>query len=190
MNNTVVQHAKLIGIGILCSYLTGCAPPEYLEQGPYCPGPIDKPVVVSKADLRTQVQFVQSEPIKENGKIVVYNDYLLINEPGVGIHLFDNIQPETPQALGLLMVPGNTDFFVRDNIIHATSYTDLVQVDMSDLENIHEVSRSEDIFASDPYRYGWFSIGQFYVDTKISVVVGVEQYTVPKEGCGEEEVKP
>ena len=187
--NTRVQYVKFIGIGILCSYLSGCAPPEYLE-GPYCPGPVDKPIVASKEELRMQVQFMESQTIQKNGKIVVYNDYLLINEPNIGIHIFDNIQPELPQPLGLIKVPGNTDFFVRDDIVHATSYIDLVQIDMSDLDNIHEVSRSEDIFTSDSYRYGWFSLAQFYVDTKKFVVVGIEQHTVPKEGCGEVEVQP
>ena len=144
MNNTVVQHAKFIGVGVLCFYLAGCSPPIIND----CPSPTEVPIVVSKEEVRSQVRFTQSQSIQENGKIVVYNDYLLINEPNIGIHIFDNIQPELPQPLGLLLVPGNTDFFVRDDIIHATSYTDLVQVDMSDLGNVHEVSRSEDIFSS------------------------------------------
>ena len=186
-NNTVIQQFKLISGGVLCAALVaGCSPPVDIDPKAHCPRPMEKPIVISKEELRSKVVFTQSETIKENGKIVVYNDYLLVNEPNIGIHIYDNIQPELPQPLGLLKVPGNIDFFVRDNIIHATSYIDLVQIDISDLDNVREVGRSEDIFSANLFHHGWYPKHQYNIDSRESVVVGIEFYTEPKEGCDEE----
>ena len=68
-----------------------------------------KPVFMSKAELRDAIQFESSQGINQSGKIYFINDHLLINEPNKGIHIIDNANPENPQNLGFINIPGNFD---------------------------------------------------------------------------------
>jgi hypothetical protein len=71
---------------------------------------------------------------------------LLINEPGKGIHVINNLNPESPEMVSFINIPGNYDLAVRGDVLYADSYVDLVALNISDMQNIREVNRLEDIF--------------------------------------------
>jgi hypothetical protein len=117
---------------------------------------INNPVYMSYEDLRTAVKDTTPEEIDYPGKIYLYGDYIFINEVREGIHVINNADPGNPVAVSFIQIPGNIDMAIKNNILYADSYVDLVAIDISDLGNISELARFEDIFMWDvpPYESG------------------------------------
>ena len=104
------------------------------------------PVYITYEELRSSIQSESSQNLKNPGKIYFYNNYLFINEYLNGIHVIDNSDPSSPQNIAFINIPGNVDISIKDDILYADSYVDLVAIDISDLSNITEVSRLEEVF--------------------------------------------
>lgn len=77
------------------------------------------------------------------GKIFVSDRYLLIGEETQGIHVIDNIDPSNPLNVGFINIPGNREFFYKDNFIYAESYYDMLKIDISNPLSPILVSRVE-----------------------------------------------
>lgn len=119
-----------------------------------------KPVYIQPAVLRTKITLDGPQKLQQAGKIYVYGHYLFVNEYEAGIHIFDNQNPSNPRALGFLKIPGNIDMAVRNNLLYADSYVDLVTFDLSNPEAPRMVSRLENVFP----HFGWDEKQGFLVD--------------------------
>ncbi len=86
------------------------------------------------------------QPLLSTGKIYVYGDYLLINEPQKGIHVIDNRNPSSPKNLNFISIPGNVDMAVNSNVLYADSYIDLLAFDISNPQDIKLAERVENVF--------------------------------------------
>ncbi len=105
-----------------------------------------EPVYLSLAELREGVDIVAPKPIEERGNIYLYKNWIMINEPGNGIHIIDNSVPQSPAARQFLEIPGNFSFSVRNDLLYADSYIDLVVIDIRNMDAVSEVGRLEGIF--------------------------------------------
>ncbi|SEL87278.1 LVIVD repeat-containing protein [Parapedobacter koreensis] len=101
------------------------------------------------------------------GKIYVYGDYLLINEPQKGVHIIDNRQPKMPRMLNFIAIPGNIDMAVNSHMLYADSYVDLLVFDISDPANVTLSKRLEDVFPH-LYVYGDSSKIMTYKDSLVT----------------------
>ncbi|WP_420149807.1 LVIVD repeat-containing protein [Spirosoma sp.] len=101
------------------------------------------PIQLTLSDLRQAVSSGTPKTLVEPGKLYVKDQYLFIVEVKKGIHVFDNSNPSNPKAISFLSIPGNVDMAVRDNILFADSYIDLVALDISNPAAIKEVGRVE-----------------------------------------------
>lgn len=106
----------------------------------------NSPVYMSYEDLREAVKMTSARELKNPGKIYFKDDFIFINEELKGIHIIDNQNPENPRNIGFIEVPGNADIAIKDNILYADSYIDMVAIDISDIQNPVEVRRIKDIF--------------------------------------------
>jgi len=104
------------------------------------------PVYLKPEAFRIDIQKESSRPLKEPGKIYVYNNYLLINEIREGIHVFDNSNPQNPVSLGFIAIPGNVDMAINNGYLYADSYVDLLTIDLNDINDPKLVDRQEDVF--------------------------------------------
>lgn len=104
------------------------------------------PVYITHDELRSSIQQENSRSLENPGKIYFYNNYLFVNEYLKGIHIIDNTNPLLPQNTGFINIPGNVDIAIKDDILYADSYIDLVAIDISDLNSISEVNRLKEIF--------------------------------------------
>ncbi|NOY37520.1 MAG: hypothetical protein GXO83_08085 [Chlorobi bacterium] len=104
------------------------------------------PVYLTYDELRVPVSSSQSVPLQKPGKIYIKDQFIFINEYLQGIHVIDNSDPAHPVNLTYLDIPGNVDMSVRDNILYADSYVDLVALDITDPANIRETGRAKNIF--------------------------------------------
>lgn len=107
---------------------------------------INEPVYMSYETLRTSVKTTTPLPVSEPGKIYFKEGYIFINEVNKGIHIIDNSDPENPVARTFIEIPGNVDMAIKDSILYADSYIDLVALNITDIDNIFEVNRLDSIF--------------------------------------------
>ena len=108
---------------------------------------LNSPVYLSYDELREAVTDTLPINLEHPGKIYIKGNYLFINEVRKGIHVVDNSNPESPEVLRFIEIPGNIDLAVKDDILYADSYVDLITLDISNLSDIKEIGRIEDVFS-------------------------------------------
>lgn len=123
--------------------LGGCLKDNCISTSTYV---MYEPIFVLPEDMRKPIQTEAARELKNPGKIYYYQDYLFINELRAGIHILDNRNPEQPQPLAFLPIPGNVDMAVRNNVLYADNYVDLVAIDISSPTNPVFLSRTENVF--------------------------------------------
>jgi hypothetical protein len=105
------------------------------------------PVYLQMSDVRARTIVIEPGQELENpGKIYLYGDYLLINEPQEGIHILDNTNPASPVNLNFIPIQGNVDLAVNNNMLYADNYVDLLVFDISNIRSIKLVDRVKDVF--------------------------------------------
>lgn len=103
-------------------------------------------VKVTLSELRSSVKTLPAQDLENPGKIYVKDNFLFINEVKKGIHVIDNSNPSAPKAVSFIQILGNIDIAVNGNILYADSYTDFVALDISNPNDVKEVSRNKDVF--------------------------------------------
>lgn len=104
------------------------------------------PVYMKAETLREEIKPEAPRPLKDAGKIYVYEGYLIINEPEEGLHIVDNRNPKAPVNVAFVPIPGNVDMAVRNNILYADSWVDLVMINIEDPANPKFAGRVKDAF--------------------------------------------
>jgi len=131
------------------------------------------PVYMSYADLRSAVKITEPRALTSVARIYLYKNFLFANEMNEGIHIIDNTVPTSPERIGFIEIPGNTEISIREDNLYADSYIDLVTIDVSDVNNITEIARQQDIF---PYNSRQNIPGDVtltgQIDRDLGVVVG------------------
>ncbi len=108
---------------------------------------INEPVFMPLSEFRSSVKVAdQPQEIKKQGKICFYDGYLFISEPEKGIHIIDNRNPASPQNIGFVELLGNADIAVRNNMLYADSYIDLVWFDINNPAQPVLKGRLESVF--------------------------------------------
>ena len=102
-----------------------------------------EPVYSTSAEIKAAAGFKAPQEIHKAGKIYFYENFIFVNEIGEGIHFIDNSNPASPNPVGFLNIPGNLDLAIQNDLLYADSYIDLIVFDISNLNQIKEVSRIE-----------------------------------------------
>jgi hypothetical protein len=139
-NKQMKVSKKIITLLILIVGLNACMD-KYTEVFT-----ANSPVYMSYEDLREAVKITESRVLQNTGKIYFKDGYIFVNEELKGIHIIDNQNPENPENIGFIEIPGNVDIAIKDDILYADSYVDLLAIDISDINNPTEVNRVEDVF--------------------------------------------
>lgn len=122
--------------------LPGCK--DYVDE--YVTYTVNEPVFMSASEFRSAVDMEGPKPIEKQGKIVFYDEYLYISQPEKGIHIIDNRNPSDPRNIAFIELLGNADMHVRDNMLYADSYVDLVWFDINDPAKPVFKGRKEEVF--------------------------------------------
>ncbi len=116
------------------------------------------PVTLTVRQVREGVRVEDPRTLQKPGKIYTKDGYLFINELKEGIHIIDNHNPALPEPVAFLRIPGNGDMAVRNNILYADSYMDLVAIDISNPAQPREVNRVAGIFTNGQFEGGWWNV--------------------------------
>jgi len=104
------------------------------------------PVYLSWDELRSSFEVDAATTMEKPGKILFYGNYMFINEYQKGIHVADLSDPSNPSLIAFIEIPGNVDMAIRNDLLYAESYTDLLVIDISDPEQPALSTRIEDLF--------------------------------------------
>jgi len=115
------------------------------EEGEYADYLVATPITMSVTDFKNSVDIVAPRPINESGKIYAYEDYIFVNDKYKGVHVIDNSDPSSPQKISFIKIAGNVDISVKGNFLFADSLTDLIVLDISEINAVRIVNRMEDV---------------------------------------------
>lgn len=90
----------------------------------------------SSVDINTLIYSTTARPVKTSGKIYLFQKYLFVGEPGEGVHVFDNSNPNMPAMLCFINIPYNYDIAVKDSILYADTYFGIVAINIAHLPDI------------------------------------------------------
>lgn len=140
-----------------------------------------EPVNISLAAVRSAFAALPLKNLESPGKIYIYGKYLLVNEIKKGVHIFDNSNPASPNNIAFLNIPGNVDIAVKNNILYADNYMDLLALDISDPANARLITRMEEVIPG----YSKNADGTYivdYVEKKVTVKSKGEYYSGGRPG--------
>jgi hypothetical protein len=106
------------------------------------------PIYKKVDEIRLDVKAESARELQKPGKLYFYGNYVFINETNEGIHVIDNSNPANPRNAAFIKIPGNIDIAVKDNILYADSYIDLLSVDISNPESPRLLHRTENVFSN------------------------------------------
>jgi len=138
------------------------------------------PLYLSYDELRSSFEVLDAEDMVKPGKICFYGNHMYINEYQKGIHVVDISNPENPEIKAFINVPGNVDMAIRNDLLYAESYVDLLVIDISDPEQPELSKRVEDLFEYiiPPYDYD-YPLDE--IDQDIGVITGYEIRKITRE---------
>jgi len=142
-----------------------------------------KPVYVQENNF-AEISSEAPKAFNRVGKIYKQGNYILISDIGTGVHIIDNSDPSNPQKVSFINIPGNNDMLARFNAMYADNGKDLVTIDISNLDEAHEVNRIENVYPiageqSPPSYEGHFEC----VDPANGVVVAWEEAELINPKC-------
>jgi len=94
-----------------------------------------EPVYKNKSTVLQDIKSGPSQQLKNTGKLVLYGHYIFLNELNKGVHIIDNTNPSSPKNIAFINIPGNIDLTLKDNMLYADIYTDMVTIDVTDPHN-------------------------------------------------------
>lgn len=111
-----------------------------------------KPVYSTETDAKKISYSASPQAAISQGNIYAFRNYIFQLDPGFGIHVIDNSVPSSAHKIGFINVKGCSQISIKNDKLYTNSYDDLVVLDFSDLQNVHEYSRLKAVFTE--YRYG------------------------------------
>jgi hypothetical protein len=138
------------------------------------------PIYMSYDALRSSFEVVTGVPLEKPGKISFYGSYMFINEYQKGIHVVDLSDPTQPELKTFIEVPGTVDMAIRNDLLYADSFVDLLVIDISNPEQPTLSKRIEDLFeyVIPPYDYE-YPLDE--IDEKKGVITAYDMKRITQE---------
>jgi len=172
MKKTTIAFLLICSVGLMVSSCSG-KQEKNTEEG-------WRPIYSSESELST-IETKTSEPLQNPGRIYVYENYLMVNDQGKGIHIYDNTNQSSPSQVSFISIPGNLDFSVNDGVIYADNITDMVVVDISNPALPVYTNRIDNVFPVQqfPDEFGPFEC----VDASRGTLIGWEKTILENPKC-------
>lgn len=104
-------------------------------------------VTLDRETFEKSTVLTQQQMHETSGRIYVKDNYLIINEPNKGFHIYNNSNPEAPENIGFLNVLGSTNISIKNNVAYINNATDLIAVKINaDFNTIEVTKRVKNMF--------------------------------------------
>ena len=91
------------------------------------------PVYMTADELQYDIKTTSQMELVNPGKLYFYQNYIFINEQGLGIHVYNNEHPESPSYEVFYNIPGNFDIAIKDDILFADNPLYLMAIDIKNI---------------------------------------------------------
>jgi hypothetical protein len=138
--------------------------------------------VYANPDSVLKVSVSPAKQISNPAKIFTYNNFLIVNIKYEGFHVIDNSNPAVPLPLFFVDVPGNQDVSIKDGVIFADNYNDVVAFRITESGEVEIVKRLSNVMNNQeypPFRDVYFEC----VDTSKGIVVDWVESNIPNPQC-------
>jgi hypothetical protein len=160
MNRNSIYSLFFIGLMVSIFVLQSCNLDTCKDSTTYVKY---DPIYMKLEDFRKDVVASTPRALTQPGKMYFFHNYLLINEKEKGIHVIDNSNPENPKPVAFWEIPGNVDMAVRNDILYADSYSDLIAVDIKNILQPKQLERRQGAFLG------------FQIEANKGIVIGYEK---------------
>ena len=134
---------SLLFLSVLILFASSCSKDKCLQEVTYIKY---TPVYESYENIRAEIRSEAPRELENPGKIYFYQDHIFINEIHKGIHIIDNSDPENPTPTSFIPILGNIDIVIKNNQLIVDNYTDLLTIDITDLNQVRLTNRQENVF--------------------------------------------
>jgi hypothetical protein len=104
------------------------------------------PVYASDLSAAKQITSEAARPTINGGKIYTVGNLLFQVEQDSGIHIINYADVHNPQKIGFIKSLLCKEVSVKNGFIYTNNISDLVVIDISNINNVHEVKRVEGVF--------------------------------------------
>ena len=164
----------------------GCDPNKYANT----PAQVEAyvPVYTQNASAEKQIKGEPARTTVNGGKIYTVGNLLFQVEKDSGIHIINYANPASPQKLGFIKSFLCKEVAVKNGFIYSNNFSDLVVIDISNLANIREVSRTPGVFPDlalqyppkiSPFEPVYFECP----DPSKGVIIGWKKQTIKHPKC-------
>lgn len=105
------------------------------------------PKTINAEEFRGPIAAEGPRNLCRPGQIYYFRDLLYIQEKGEGLHVIDNSDPRSPAPIAFLPIEGVESLAIRNGILYANQYVDIVTFDVTDPTQPRFLKRTEDVFA-------------------------------------------
>ena len=151
MKNIITKTTTAFFIAVALLFQQGCVKDVCVKTYTYT---YFEPIYKTTEEVRANIKSNAPVAIVNPGKIYIKGNYIFLNELNKGIHVIDNSNPAIPKNVAFIDLPGNVDIAIKNNILYADFYTDLVTMDISDPMNVSVVKYVNNVFPERNY-YGY-----------------------------------
>jgi hypothetical protein len=129
-----------------------------------------------------KISSISERKLEKPGRIYFYQNLLFVNERGEGIHIYDISNLQSPVYIKFIIIPGNTDMAIQNNLMYVNNINDLVILDL--INNANEVGRIKSMFSINSLDFPQNYTGYFEcVDRNKGMVIGWEIATLDNPKC-------
>jgi hypothetical protein len=142
------------------------------------------PIYAALSDINT-ITATTPKPFTNAGKIIQYGDkFTLQLETGTGVHIIDCADKMNPAKILFVQIPGVTEIAIKDNILLANNFNDLVSINIDSNNNVQVVGRLKNVYKNTSATVPAKSNTYFEcVDSTKGVVVGWQEKTLTNPKC-------
>lgn len=155
-----------LGMVLVLSFsLSSCLKDQCEREATYI---ASVPVYLTKDEIRVGSLTSESpKNLKDPSQFYYYQNHIFIIERGEGIHVINNEDPEAPNPVAFLNIPGAEQMAIKNALLYVNNYIDLLTIDITDINNAKMIKRTEDVF--DPI---WedVSSGQILVTYRLETI--------------------
>jgi hypothetical protein len=180
MNKKIIQSIlfSVLSFGVVSAIVVSCTHQQ--------PNTIEglAPVYILPTAINN-INILPPKPFEEPGKIIQYGlNYTLQVDIAKGVHVINCSDKMHPAKVLFIEIPGVTEIAIKDNILLANNYNDLVSISMDSNNNAHVLSRLKDVYKNNNDVLP--SVANTYfecLDKTKGIVVGWKKVTLTNPRC-------
>lgn len=144
--------------------------------------------VYSKDESVKKITAEGPRPTIKDGKMYTTGNLLFQVEPDSGIHIINYADPQHPQKVAFIHSMLCKELAVKNGFVYTNNFSDLVVVDIRDINRIHEVNRVQGVFPNLTLQYppkdsSYSTIYFECPDPSKGVITGWKKQTIKNPKC-------